>query len=177
MTPTRLVPVLVALQLAACGGANEAPREPVRHETPADEIMRIAKVWQATTLDEGLRSEPDPISVFRRRIQSTLEFQNDQRQVEEQLDIEESFELRNGDRFECRARAKRRYAALFGRRSGEAAVQLERPQLTLVRSCSPPAFPEPELAVGGSTTRFVLQGDRLKAFEPPLDKRMYLPLQ
>jgi hypothetical protein len=176
-TTTLWLAVHLAVVTVGCGGAGSKPAGAVKHETPADEIMRVGTVWQSTIEERGMPSPPSPVNLFSRRIESHLEFRPDQRSATEQLIVEESFELRDGGQFRCRAQDTVNTHAVFARRQGDAAVELRRPEVRLLRKCQPAGFPEPTLVLSATAARFVMIGDRLTAFEPPLEKRAYLPLE
>lgn len=172
----RFTAVAVALAtLAACGNKPPPPNTPVQRETAEDSVLRVGHVWRSLTADKGLRSPPSKISVFESKTTSTVRFEPGKTQIEEELLVEERFELRNGESFECVARGTLRDSVRFGRFHDEAAVQISRPPTTLPRRCKPPGFDEPELAIEGGAARFALRGDQLVAFAPPLDKRVYIP--
>ena len=171
---------LVALGLlfaVGCGGEQQTQPDVVQKETPEDEILRIGRVWQSVSEAKGLRSAPDPVSVFEVRTQSTVAFTKGQPQAEEKIVVAERFEMRSGKKYVCQSEGSMRNRAEFGRFHGEAAVELRRPGLMLERRCDPPDFRELDLEIPAGGARFVLRSDQLVAFAPPLEKRVYLPIE
>jgi len=166
-----------ALIAGGCKGDKPAVVAPVRHETPADAIRRVGEAWSATELLKGLRSHPSPIAVYRTQAKSTVRFAAGKDWTQEHLEIDEAFEMRDGTRYVCHAEGKIRVDLVFGRRHGEPAVEMCRPATRLARACEPPGFPDPEVALPETRARFRLKGDRLLAFDPPVEKRVYLPVQ
>ena len=165
------------LAVGACAGDPPEVTAPVQHETPADAIRRVGEAWTATELAKGLRSYPSPIAVYRMQAKSTVRFTAGKDWTQEHLEIDEAFEMRDGTRYVCRAEGRTRVDLAFGRRHGEPAVQMRRPATRLERACEPPGFPDPEVELPETTARFKLKGDQLVAFEPPVEKRVYLPVQ
>lgn len=161
--------------LSACRKEEPPPLAPVVRETPADEIRRIGVVWQSVSERKGIQSPPSKISTFQHRLSSMLRLEPGQHIVEK-LIVDEALQLRDGGKFVCRAEGQVNVRIVYGRRSGEAMVQLERPPVRLERACDPPSFPDPQVEIPGGVARFVLRGDRLIAVEPPLEKREYLPI-
>ncbi len=159
------------------GCKRQAAAEPgvVRAETPADEIMRVGLRWRATEEAKGFNSPPAPISVFDTRVESELRFEPGVKYAVESLKAVENYELRDGSRVNCEAAAQVRSRLRFGRIAGEAVVQVERPAVRLNRRCGGAAAPA-TAGLAPSVARFVLRGDQLVAIEPPLEKRVYLPL-
>ena len=131
----------------------------------------------ATELTKSLRSFPSPIAVYRMQAKSTVRFAAGKDWTQEHLEVDEVFEMRDGTQYVCHAEARTRVDLAFGRRHGEAAVEMRRPATRLVRACNPPGFSEPELELPESRARFELKGDQLVAFDPPVEKRVYLPAQ
>jgi hypothetical protein len=168
---------LVALAFGACGGDPQEVLTPVRRETPADAIRRVGEAWAASEQTKGLRSHPSPIAVYRMHTKSTVRFTAGKDWTQEHLEIDEAFEMRDGTRYVCRAEGRTRVDLVFGRRHGEPAVEMRRPATRLTRTCEPPGFPDPEVTLPETTARFKLKADQLMAFDPPVEKRVYLPVQ
>lgn len=163
--------------VAACAGPPPEAAPDLRPESPADEILRVGGVWQTTYERRGFESEPSPVALFTQRVESTLDLSSDAATPSETLKVQESFELRDGRRFECRASALVKVGVRFGRKAGEAAVEVTRPSVALDRTCRPPGAPVELVSVPSGPARFVLRSDRLVAFDPPLEKRIYLPIR
>ncbi len=157
---------------AACGGDEPEARAPIARETPADEVLRIGKVWTATSENRGLLSPPSPISMFDVREQSTLDLSA--AAAYEVLVVEEDVRLRSGVRLLCKTTVQRDLGLRWGRREGEAAAELRRPALSAPRVCDNPGHPEPVLQRPAGATRFVLRSDNLVAVEPATDGRVYI---
>ncbi len=159
-----------------CKKQQGPPPSEVLAETPEDEILRVGTRWQATDEARGFQSPPSPISVFDTRVQSVLVFERGQKSIVESLTASEDFELRDGSRVHCEGSVELHTRVLYGRRQGEAAIQLERPRVRIPRRCSGGTPPDAALSVPRSVARFVLREDQLIAVEPPLEKRVYLPI-
>jgi hypothetical protein len=158
--------------LSACGGQQEAVEAPVSTEGPGDEIRRVAITWTSTEPTKGILSPPSPISVFHTTTRSVVALRRDD--AREELTIWEELELRNGATIRCSNKFVHPLKVRYGRKRGEAAVEITRPVLRGQRSCDG-AHPEPEFNVPSRVARFALRSDRLVAVEPVTDKRTYLP--
>jgi len=108
---------------------------------------------------------------------STVRFIPNQPWSDEKLEVTETYELRTGERYDCRAAGETRVEYQFAWQHGEAAVEMRRPAIRLMRTCQPPGFPEAELSLEGTVGRFRLKGDQLSPYAPPLEQRVYLPVQ
>lgn len=173
-----LTGALLGLAILPCGcKEKQGPAaETVQRETPEDEILRVGTRWQATEEARGFQSPPSEVSVFDTRIQSVLVFERGKKSVVEGLTASENFELRDGTRVRCEGKVEVHSRVIYGRRHGEAAIQLERPGVRIPRRCSGGVPPDAALTVPRSVARFVLRDDQLVAVEPPLEKRVYLPI-
>ncbi len=167
----------MAFVVGACAGDPSEVVAPVEHETPADAIRRVGEAWAATELVKSLRSHPSPIAVYRMQAKSTVRFAAGKDWTQEHLEIDEAFEMRDGSQYVCHAEGRPRVDLAFGRRHGEPAVEMRRPATRLARVCEPPGFPDPEAELPETIARFMLKGDQLVAFDPPVEKRVYLPVQ
>ncbi|MEZ4374640.1 MAG: hypothetical protein R3B07_27740 [Polyangiaceae bacterium] len=169
---------LCLLALLPCGCKKKQCQEAqtVRAETAEDEILRVGARWQATQEARGFESPPSNVSVFNTRVQSVLVFKAGEQAVVEGLSATEDFELRDGTRIHCEGQLEVHARVFYGRRGGEAAIQLERPRVRIPRRCSGGAPPDAALSLPRSVARFVLRDDQLIAVEPPLEKRVYLPI-
>lgn len=137
----------------------------------------MAKFWQSTAHEKSLLSAPSPVSVADVDTESALRFSPDGTGATETLVVRERFELHDGRKFECDSRAELQLGIAWGRRHGEAAVELTRPATVLSRRCVPEGFADATLEPAAGPARFVMRGDRLVAVDPPLEKRVYLPLE
>lgn len=158
----------------ACGPREAAPPPPVVQETPADEILRIGERWLATTKQRGLLSPPSPISVFAVVEESRLTLAREG--AREEVLVEEQIELREGGAIRCLTRFEHDLGLKWGRRQGEAAIELRRPAATAPRQCEGGQHPEPILQRPAGAARYVLRSDNLVAVEPPLEDRLYIAL-
>jgi hypothetical protein len=93
----------------------------------------------------------------------------------EELTIQEHVQLRAGGAVDCQTTLTHALGVRYGRRQGEAAVELLRPPLHGARVCSLGTHPEPVLKQPEHRALFVLRADALVAVEPPLEKLKYLP--
>jgi hypothetical protein len=170
-----LVSLTLPPSLTSCGSDRDAAHPIVRHETALEAIRRVAQVWESTQRAKGMRSPPSRIAMFDRVTHTRLPFVANRNWSIELLEIAETFELRSGIRYACQASGEAEVSFRFGRRHGDPAVEMRRPAIRLTRDCKPPDFPELTLELPATTARFRLTGDRLKPFEPPLEKRVYVP--
>ncbi len=167
----RQLSFIVCALATACGGA---PKEaaPVKRLSAADEITRIATEWMSVVPAQGLLSPPSKISTFKNSRASKIVL--GAHSATETLTIEEKLQLRTGERVSCSTQVQLELRVRYGRRGGEAAVELTRPPLTVPRSCQG-FHPEGSLNEPERSALFVLRADTLVALEPPLEKRKYLP--
>lgn len=168
----RAAPALVSLLCSACGGSSQETREPIQQETAADEVLRIGGEWISRVPDKGILSPPSEVSVFSVVTESTIQLSEES--ASERLVIEENVELRNGDGAQCRTEFSHPLQLRWGRRQGEAAVELIRPALNAQRNCRG-LHPEPVLRAEPKRALFILRSDQLVAVEPPLEDRIYRP--
>ena len=161
---------------AGCGSPQQTHAAPVEHERPVDSIRRVGPVWRSIEQAKGLRSAPSPVAVFEVRIESTVSIRPAAGSTTEKLKVTERLELRDGERFFCHSEAQVPTELVFGVHLGDPAVEMRRPAVQLRRVCTPPTYPDPELKLPAATASFRLSGDRLTAFEPPVDRRVYEPV-
>jgi hypothetical protein len=159
--------------LAGCGGNQPAAPKTVENETAEAEVTRIARAWSSTQIEKSLLSPPSPISVQVSARTSRIEFGS--QGGREQLTVDEQFELRTGGRVHCLTRFDHTVGLRFGRKGGEAAIEVTRPPLRARRNCDGSA-PEATLSEGQRRVLLVLSADQLVAVDPPLDERIYRPV-
>ncbi len=75
----------------------------------------------------------------------------------------------------CKTRFDHVVRLRWGRKNGEAALEITRPALLANRSCDGMA-PEAVLVEVQRRALFVLSADQLVAVDPPLDERIYRPV-
>lgn len=167
--------VSTAVAFCACGGGEPEAQAPIAREGPEDQILRVGATWEARWAEQGFRTPPSLISLFDTRVTSRISLVRGKKTATESLVFDGSFKLQNGASFACQARADTAVAVTFGDRAGEAAVQLSRSALRIARTCDHSGFPEPELVVPATRGRFALRGDKLVGFDPPTERREYLP--
>jgi len=176
MMPRRLpragLAVLGLVGLVACGGKQQKPPPVVSRETAQEEVFRIAQTWTSTQVDKSLLSPPSPISMRSSTRVSRLELGSTE--GHELLTVDEQFELRQGGQVRCRTRFEHSVRLRWGRKSGEAAVEVTRPAISAERSCDGPS-PEGVLREDVKSVLFVLNADQLVAVDPPLEERIYRP--
>lgn len=172
-----LAVLLACAALSGCGSGGGKAEAPPDKITAEDEILAVAKVWQAMEEARGVRNAPEKIARFEIKERSTLALTAGQPSAEEVVELDELFELRSGARFECTAEAKLPVKVRYGRRQGKAAVEVIRPRRNVRRSCRPSDFPEPELTLGGGSSRFRLDDEKLVGFAPLEEKRVFLPIE
>ncbi len=166
----------LAALLQACAPTTEPTSLPVQEETPEAEILRVGSIWEARQGGKSFRSAPDPVAVAELETISVLALERGAKQAKEEIELTERFQMRAGGEFICRARGGARVGVRYGRKSGQPALEVTRPPVRVTRECNPPDFPDPEVELASGTARFILRGDRLTAFAPPLEKRVYLPI-
>lgn len=164
--------LVLSLFAFACGGAKTEVKEPPKSETPADEVLRIAANWVSVQPMNAILSPPSPLSVIRGSIKSNIHLTK--KDAEEELTIVEDIELRGGGKVLCESVFRHPVTIRYGRKGGEAAVELGRPALNGRRTCQG-VHPEPDLVADPLVALFVLKSDQLVAIEPRTDGRTYLP--
>ncbi len=168
---------LLVLALVGCRPRDRDAEAPPARLSAEQEVLAIAPVWQALEEEHGARGPNQKISVFDLKQRTTLTLREGQRTAEEKIEVKERFEMKNGAVYECRARGLAKVQVRFGRKAGEAALEVQRPSMLLPRTCAPSDFPERELQLSGGTSRFLLQDERLVGFAPPSERRVFLPQQ
>lgn len=161
--------------VVGCGGGEPAPLAPVQTESPLVAIRRVGEKWTATVETKTFQDPPSPTTMTQSVTRSTVVFRADKSWGPETIEVSERFDLRAGGTVSCLARGETHVDLVFGRRSGDPAVEMRRPALTLRQSCDPAGFAPAELELPATTARFRLTGDQLVPFDPPLEKRVYLP--
>jgi hypothetical protein len=170
-------PVFCAALVAGCAKKQDVVEAPPKKLSAQDEILHVASVWQAMETEHGARMPPSPVATFEAKRTSVITLQAGSNDGEERFEVVERFELRNGQPFDCRAKASTRIHVRFGRRHGHPAMELIRPPTTLRRDCRPSNYPELEIALGGGSSRYQLEDERMVAFQPLGEKREYLPIE
>jgi hypothetical protein len=174
-TPPKLfVSMALGILLSACGGGTQGPPPGPRQLTAAEEVLRIGSTWVNIEPLRGILSPPSDVSVFNTLRKSEVVLSADS--ATETLIIEESLELRAGGKIECQTEFNHSLTMRWGRRKGEAALELVRPPVHGPRSCSA-AHPEGDLSEQAKRAIFVLRSDNLVAVEPLVDQRNYTPGQ
>jgi hypothetical protein len=174
MTYPKYLLIVVALSTASCGGGQEKPPPAIEKETAAGEIIRIGTVWTNATPEKGILSPPSKVSLFRNLRRSELRISENA--IVETLTLEEEFQLRDGPVIKCSTHFEHQVGHRWGRKNGEAAVEITRPALNAPRSCDG-VHPDGPIAEPARTALFVLRSDSLVAIEPLVDKRTYTPGQ
>lgn len=176
MTVGRAASSLLAMwslvSLPHCGGAQKGPPPTPEKQTAAQEVLRIGSVWTNVKPENGILSPPSKISTFNNSRKSELTLS--ETSATEHLTLVESLELRDGSQVECRTEVEHALAMRWGRREGEAALELVRPPLNLSRSCTG-LHPNGPVVEPSRRVLFVLRSDNLVAVEPLLDQRSYAP--
>jgi hypothetical protein len=139
--------------------------------------LRIGRVWEVRDTQKGFRDPPSPIALFDVAIHDTLTLTPGKPTGTEELHFDEALKMRDGSSGRCQADATVTVAVRYGRRGGDAAVQIDRPSLRAQRRCQPPGIAEPVLESGPVSARFVLRGDQLVAFQPAAEKRRFIPVE
>lgn len=162
--------------LGACSGAAGPPPAPPAVEGPEEAIARIGTSWEARYTDKGLRSSPSLIASFDRQLLSRLELTRGQAVANESISFEERFILRDAREVRCQGRFDIQVNVAYGARGGEPALELEWPESSRPRACTPEA-PIPPFERPAGRARFVLRSDQLVGVEPALEKRVFLPVE
>ena len=168
---------LAAVLIVGCGGAPPAPPPKIEREGPEAQILRIGSVWEARQGGKSFRSKPDPVTVFEVQTTSTIFLVRGERTAKEEIVVRELFQMRAGGQFLCEAQGKVRVQIKYGQKGDDPAIEIARSPKTLSRVCDPPGYPEPTVDLPHGASRFVLRGDQLVGFAPPLEKRLYLPME
>lgn len=170
--PASIVGFMLAALGSGCAGGTPEAQEPVQEETPADEILRVSAAWTSIEAETNILSPPSPLSLVKRRMASHIELSFES--ATERLTIDEEIELRSGGKLRCSTSLERSIELRYGRKAGEAAVELTSPPAALPRRCDG-QHPEPTLELPPRRALFVVRADRLIAIEPRTDGRTYLP--
>jgi len=174
MSPRRVLCLALLCFTQACGGGQKQSAAPVVKQTAADEILRIASRWTAELPEQGMLSAPSVVSMFKNTRTSILFLTATAAQ--EQLTINETLQLRAGGVVRCATTVEHQLHIRYGRRQGEAALEIVRPAVHSPRTCAEGTPPEAMLDEPERRALFVLRADTLVAVEPPLEKRKYLPM-
>jgi len=161
--------------VTGCGGGEPEARVPIAREGPGEQILRVGATWEARWAERGFRNPPSAISLFDTRVTSRLSLSRGKKTARETLTFDGTFKLNDGTTYTCRANVDTTVTVAFGDRAGEAAVEVWRKPLRLSRACDKSGFPEPEFVVPEIRARFALRGDKLIGFDPPTERREYLP--
>lgn len=164
---------LALLLSVACAGRKNTPPPTVATETAEAEVTRISHVWTSTQTEKTLLSPPSSVSVRAQSRTSRVEFGASG--AREALVIAERFDLRAGGSVRCETRFEHAIELRWGRKAGDAAVEMTRPPLSGARSCEGTP-PEPQLTEPARAALFVLGADQLVAVEPALEERIYRPV-
>lgn len=156
----------------ACGAGDPPPKPPVARETPADEILRIGSQWTSSRPDQGILSPPAKISMFRSQRKATLSLSPSS--ASETVVLSEDVELVAGGKVHCQTEFEAPLKARYGRRNGEAAIELSSSDFQVERRCNG-AHPDPYLRLSAWRRVLVLRSDQLVVVEPTTDKSVFLP--
>jgi hypothetical protein len=169
--------IITALGESACSGAPAVPPAAPVAEGPEDGILRIAATWEARHAEKGLRSPPSPIASFDRQLLSRVALVRGASDATEEFTYAERFVLRDGTSVSCAGSAELQISVAYGRKAGEAALELTWPALRQPRACEPSHGGIPDLERPAGRARFVLRSDQLVGIEPALEKRTFLPAE
>lgn len=173
--PTALACCLVAIGSVRCA-SSPAPSPPVvRQQSPRESILALGSSWQCVISERGVGGQGGAVRRFERTLTETLGLADPTR-AELTYQVDESLQSAAGSAHECHAQGAVTARVVFGERSGRPAVELRSSGVSLPRECQPPLPDAPPLPVAPFTTRFVLRGDRLTAFEPATDRRELYPI-
>jgi len=164
--------LLAFVSTSACGRGPQTAPPPIQQETSADEILRISTTWLTSLPEKGILAPPSKISLFDNLKQSEITL--GPQSASERFVLHERLELRNGSKITCRTEFNHTLQYRWGRRQGEAALQLVRPQMSGPRSCDAP-HPDGDFYQASQGALLVLRSDSLVAVEPLVDKRVYIP--
>lgn len=166
--------LLVCLASASCGMSEPVRAPEVAQQRPEDAILNITRKWVARYSERGLKSSPSPIASFDRQLTSRLELIRGTRSANETLDFTERFVLREGGEVHCSGQVEGDVNVLYGRRSGEPAVELSWSTLLGPRKCDSPKV-ESTFERPAGLSRFVLRADQLVGLGSALERRTFLP--
>lgn len=175
--PRARIPIGVLLiWLASPGCAMTEPLHPpaAAQQRPEDAILTVTRNWVARYSERGLRASPSPIASFDRQLTSRLELTRGMHEANETLDFTERFVLREGGEVHCTGQVEGDVSVLYGRRSGEPALELSWPTLLGPRKCDAP-LAESTFERPAGLSRFVLRSDQLVGLGSALERRTFLP--
>jgi hypothetical protein len=166
-----------ALVCLAFGCASKAPPPDTAPKSVSaeDEILGVAKLWRTMEKTRGARPASNQVSTFEIEFDTSVTLLPGKGAAKETIEVRERFQMRDGRTYECTAEHSGQMKARYGRRDGEPAVELSRPPVRLVRKCQPADFYEPEIQLGAEGSRFLLRDEQLVGFQPPGEKRVFLP--
>lgn len=164
-----------ALLVAGCGGGQAPPPATLR-ESPAEGILRIGRVWQASESEKGFMSAPSPVATFQSDVVSRLTLA-EKGPARERLEYSERFTLRDGRVASCSTTVEHDAPVAYGLKGGVPAIELEWPAARQSRACDLSGFAPPLLERRAGRARFVLRADQLVGVEPPGEKRSFIPVE
>jgi hypothetical protein len=127
-------------------------------------------------VDKGFKSSPSKIASFDRQIVTEIQLAKGQDSAARRSSYLEGFSLRDGTEVECSTVVETRVEVAYGRKAGEAALELGWAPLLIERVCNTPGAPIPQLEEPAGRSRFALRSDQLVGIEPALEKRTFLPV-
>ena len=170
-----------------CTGGRDA-ETPTARMSAEQQILSVGRRWQAREQQDGFRASQGPVgqparsaapakqvAVFHRTITTSLQLEPGATEAVETFELDERFKLDNGQWYRCQARTTAQVRLRYGKKRGEAALEVSQPERRVTRRCTPPDFPEPVLELPATTSRFRLRGDQLVGFEPVSEKRTFVP--
>jgi hypothetical protein len=166
--------LLVSLASLSCALTEPVHPPDAAQQRPEDAILNITRHWLARYSERGLRSSPSPIASFDRQLTSRLELNRGMQSASETLDFTERFVLRDGGEVHCSGQVEGDVSVLYGRRSGEPALELSWSTLLAPRKCDAPLV-ESTFERPAGLSRFVLRADQLVGLGSALDRRTFSP--
>ncbi len=160
----RLAAGLALVGVTACGGAPPPPPTPPQ-QSPRQAIVGISPHWRTTTREHGFNDAPNPIELFDRQLEVTIELPPEGNTGAWKLQMTERLTLRDGQKLDCTSEAATRASLQFGRKGDSPAVELSVPALSAKRRCVP-EHPVADLQLPAAVARYRLKGEELQAFEP-----------
>jgi hypothetical protein len=169
-----LAVVVVAL---GCGPGEPVKRPVVPREDPEKHLLRIGKIWQERSLDEGfLENDPQGMAFFRIETLTKVTFSPGGK-AEETIARTEYFKTKSGAEFHCEAKGVVPAVVTFSRTPEEIRVSIENGEASLPRTCREPGFPVGGKQIPRGRTVFALREERLVAVDPPRSRAVLLPMQ
>jgi hypothetical protein len=164
---------LVGMVLGCAETASVPPSKPLQ-ERPEEAIISVSRKWEARYSERGLRPSDSPIASYDRQFFSRIELVRQAVSISETLRFTELYVMRSGGQVHCAGQLEFDNAVTFGRKDGEAALELSWPDLEIPRLCDSEEVSEKFVRSAGKAV-FALRSDQLVPIAPATERRTFLP--